>query len=70
MIMSLQFPILGFVLYLFLGQDLRKNKKFFYYKKEEEDNLLSITKDQKNILKNDYIVKNNELLSEYHDLLG
>lgn len=61
-------PILGFVLYLFVGQDLRK-QKFFYYKKEEEDNLLSITKDQKNILKNDYIVKNNELLSEYHDFI-
>lgn len=61
-------PIVGFILYLFIGQDLRK-QKFFYYKKEEEENLISIIKAQKNLLLNDYIVKSNNFLSQYHEFI-
>ena len=54
-------PILGFILYLFIGQDLRK-QKFFYFKKEEEEDFLSSVQAQHNILTNEYLVQNNEFL--------
>lgn len=61
-------PIFGFILYLFLGQDLRK-QKFFHYKKEEEDIVLSTIQAQHTILNNDYLVKNNQFLSQYRDFI-
>lgn len=61
-------PILGFILYLFIGQDLRK-QKFFYFKKEEEEDFLSSVQAQHNILTNEYLVQNNEFLSEYRDFI-
>ncbi|NEU03999.1 MULTISPECIES: cardiolipin synthase [Clostridium] len=61
-------PILGFILYLFLGQDLRK-QKFFHYKKEEEEVLIPTIQAQHTMLKNDYLVKNNHFLNEYRDFI-
>ena len=61
-------PVLGFIFYLFFGQDLRK-KKFFYLKKEEEENILPIVSEQKHILNNESIIKQNELLHHYHDIM-
>lgn len=62
-------PVLGFICYLFFGQDLRR-KKFFYLKKEEEENLLSVVSEQKNILHNENIINHNELLQDFHDIIS
>ncbi|MEG0774154.1 cardiolipin synthase [Clostridium sp.] len=62
-------PVLGFIFYLFFGQDLRR-KKFFYLKKEEEERLLSIVSEQKNILNNENLINQNEFLHEYHDIIS
>lgn len=61
-------PVLGFIFYLFFGQDLRK-KKFFYLKKEEEENLFPIVSEQKTILTNESIINQNETLHDYHDII-
>lgn len=61
-------PVIGFIFYLFFGQDLRK-KKFFYLKKEEEENLFPIVSEQKTILTNESIVNQNETLHDYHDII-
>ncbi|EQB89341.1 cardiolipin synthase [Clostridium punense] len=61
-------PVLGFIFYLFFGQDLRR-KKFFYLKKEEEENLLAVVSEQKHILNNENIINQNDLLHHYHDVI-
>lgn len=61
-------PVLGFIFYLFFGQDLRR-KKFFYLKKEEEENLLAVVSEQKHILNNENLINQNDLLHDYHDVI-
>jgi len=62
-------PLLGFILYLFFGQDLRR-KKFFILKKEEELVLMKISDDQKKLVNDKYVVNKNPLLYEYHDIIN
>lgn len=60
-------PILGFVLYLFLGQDLRR-KKFFVLKKEEESILLRFSDEQKKLLNDPLVMLHHPILNEFHDV--
>lgn len=60
-------PILGFVLYLLLGQDMRKRKMFRL--KEMEDSLNSqIQKQEETIFRNEFNLSDG-LLEDYHDLV-
>ncbi|APC38689.1 cardiolipin synthase [Clostridium estertheticum] len=61
-------PSIGFILYLFLGQNLKK-KKLFSLKKEEKENLTSIIDKQKEFLSNDALIKTNPFLSKYSDVM-
>ncbi|MBU3156392.1 cardiolipin synthase [Clostridium estertheticum] len=61
-------PSIGFILYLFLGQNLKK-KKLFSLKKEEKENLASIINKQKEFLSNDTLIKTNPFLSKYSDVM-
>jgi cardiolipin synthase len=61
-------PSVGFILYLFLGQNL-KRKKLFLLKKEEKENLASIIDKQKEFLNNEDLIKTNPFLSKYSDMM-
>lgn len=61
-------PTIGFILYLFLGQNL-KRKKLFSLKKEEKENLNSIIDKQKEFLNNEDLIKTNPFLSKYSDIM-
>lgn len=61
-------PSIGFIIYLFLGQNLKK-KKLFALKKEEKENLTSIIDKQKEFLSNEELIKTNPLLSKYSDMM-
>ncbi len=61
-------PVLGLLLYLFLGQDLRK-KKLFYLKKEEEESFLPRVAQQERYLLNDKMLFLNPRGSEYRDII-
>lgn len=58
-------PILGFILYFFFGQDLRKRKTF--NKKEEEDSFVSLLHLQQAELDSNY---SNPLIPAYKDLIN
>ena len=60
-------PVLGFFLYLLLGQDMRKSKMF--KNKELEDALQSAVVKQEQRAKSKQIFQNDEALSRYHDLV-
>lgn len=60
-------PVLGFFLYLLIGQDMRKSKMF--KNKELEDALQSAVVKQEQKAKSKKIFRNNENLSRYHDLV-
>lgn len=62
-------PILGFVLYLFFGQDLR-HKKFFVLKKEEESILIRFSDEQKKLINDDTVMIQNPILNEFHDVIN
>lgn len=62
-------PFIGFILYLFFGQDLRR-KKFFVLKKEEENSILKVSEEQKKLLSNTSMIKQNSSLSEYADVIN
>jgi cardiolipin synthase len=62
-------PFIGFIMYLFFGQNLRR-KKFFVLKKEEESILMQFSDEQKRLLNDQTIVNNNSLLKEYHDVIN
>lgn len=62
-------PFIGFIMYLFFGQNLRR-KKFFVLKKEEESVLMQFSDEQKRLLSDQTIVNNNSLLKEYHDIIN
>ncbi|MCB2293089.1 cardiolipin synthase [Clostridium algoriphilum] len=61
-------PSIGFILYLFLGQNL-KRKRMFSLKKEERENLTSIINKQKEFLNDDDLIKTNPFLSKYSDMM-
>ena len=60
-------PVLGFLLYLFVGRDMRKYKMF--KNKELEDAVQSAVVKQEQRAKSKKIFQNNEKLSRYHDLV-
>ena len=61
-------PIIGFILYLFLGQDMRKKKKFKI--KEEEDNYFDvIVADQEKNLSTREFLKNNPDYRKYDEII-
>lgn len=61
-------PLLGFILYIFLGQDLRK-KKMFFLKKEEEYKILPLLQQQDEQIHNHQLVLNNPQMAQYCDLI-
>ncbi|QEH70871.1 cardiolipin synthase [Cellulosilyticum sp. WCF-2] len=60
-------PIVGFILYLFIGQDLRKRKTFS--KKEEEDNFLALIHRQQAVFDFNLGAYSNPLITSYKDLI-
>lgn len=60
-------PIIGFILYIFLGQDLRKRKTFS--KKEKEDSFLALLHKQQIALNGQLDTYSNPLLLPYKDLI-
>ena len=60
-------PIIGFILYIFLGQDLRKRKTFS--KKEEEDSFLALLHKQQATLSKHLNTYSNPLILPYNDLI-
>lgn len=61
-------PLLGFILYIFLGQDLRK-KKMFYLKKEEELQIFPLIKQQDEQIHAHQLQLKNQQMSQYCDLV-
>ena len=66
-ILMLSIPIVGFIFYLFLGQDLRKRKTFI--KKEEEDNFSALIHRQQAALTFHLDAYSNPLVLPYKDLI-
>ncbi len=62
-------PILGFILYLFFGQNMRR-KKFFYLKKEEESSILNVVNEQKRLINKENIINQYDLIQQYHDVIN
>ncbi len=61
-------PVVGFILYLFIGQDMRKKKKFKI--KEEEDNYFDvIVADQEKTLSTKEFLKNNLGYRKYDEII-
>lgn len=61
-------PLLGFILYIFLGQDLRK-KKIFFLKKEEEHRFLPLLQLQDELIHANKLVVKNHQINQYRDLI-
>ncbi|MCB2291250.1 cardiolipin synthase [Clostridium sp. CS001] len=61
-------PSVGFILYLFLGQNL-KRKRIFSLKKEEREKLASIIDNQTEFLNNKSLIKPNAFMSKYSDMM-
>ncbi|MEA1961722.1 MAG: cardiolipin synthase [Bacillota bacterium] len=68
LLMLLFMPVIGFVLYVFLGQDLRK-KQLFYLKKDEECELYPILHQQHDCLHMHNLPFVNPRLHDYEDIL-
>lgn len=67
-IMIMQFiPLLGFVLYLFVGQDMRKRKLFT--KKEEQDQFYQLLNGQKERLEQHKNEFHHSFIRDYHDII-
>ncbi|MGI6686538.1 MAG: cardiolipin synthase [Bacillota bacterium] len=62
------FPIIGFILYLFLGQDLRK-RKLFILKSQEEDKLIRTIRYQKTLLYGNQYKFKDPRVQEYTDMI-
>lgn len=62
-------PFLGFILYLFFGQDLRR-KKFFVLKKEEEAKILHMSEQQKKLLTSSSVISEHSSIGEYADVIS
>ncbi len=61
-------PLLGFILYVFLGQDLRK-KKIFFLKKEEEFKFFPLLHLQNELIHSNQLVLKNQEINRYYDLI-
>lgn len=61
-------PVVGFVLYIFLGQDLRK-QKMFYLKESEELEYYPLIENQKNFLQAAYPPFDDTDLDYYYDMI-
>lgn len=61
-------PLFGFILYLFLGQDLRK-RKLFFFKADEEERLLGKIKQQKILLKEKEFVFQKPETAKYKEMI-
>lgn len=61
-------PILGFLLYLFLGQDLRK-RKLFNLKKEEEYELARMVEQQKTLLRDHRYMFHDPRIQRYAEMI-
>lgn len=61
-------PLLGFILYLLLGQDLRK-KKLFYLKKEEEKHIDHLISQQDRELHSNQLVFKDPHIGSYRDII-
>jgi len=61
-------PSIGFIVYLFFGQNLKRTK-MFKLKREEKENLSSIVSKQKEFLDNENLTKTNPFLSKYSDMM-
>ncbi|MGH4052485.1 MAG: cardiolipin synthase [Clostridium sp.] len=61
-------PSVGFIVYLFFGQNLKRTK-MFKLKKEEKENLSSIVSKQTEFLDNESLTKTNPFLSKYSDIM-
>ena len=60
-------PVLGFILYLFVGQDMRKRKLFT--KKEEQDQFYQLLNGQKERLEHHKNEFNDSFVRDYHDII-
>lgn len=60
-------PVLGFILYLFIGQDIRKRKLFT--EKEEQDQFYQLLNGQKERLNQHKSEFNSSLIRDYHDII-
>ncbi len=61
-------PVLGFLLYLLIGQDMRKSRMF--KNKELDDAIASaVLKQEKRVRKRDIFASGDEKMSRYHDLV-
>lgn len=63
------FPIIGFILYLFLGQDLRK-RKIFTLKGKEEDKVARTTSYQKTLLTGNQYKFKDPRIRQYTDMIS
>lgn len=61
-------PVVGFVLYLFVGQDLRK-KRLFYLKEEEEHRIYELLKAQDESIHNKQLQFRDSQIADYSDLI-
>ncbi len=61
-------PVLGFIFYIFLGQDLRK-KKMFFLKKEEEQKIQPVLTTQNELIHNNRLLLNQQEANEYQDII-
>ena len=67
-ILMIFIPFAGFILYLFIGQDLRKRKTFS--KKEEQDRFLAVAHMQQASLMYNITAYNNPLIKTYENLIS
>ncbi|HWP98406.1 MAG TPA: cardiolipin synthase [Syntrophomonadaceae bacterium] len=68
-VLALMFiPVAGFIMYLFIGQDLRK-KRLFYLKEEEERNLYQLLQLQDENLHNHMLTFTNPRTAQYSDVI-
>jgi len=68
LLVMLFLPGFGFILYLFLGQDLRK-VRLFYIKEGEERDIYPFVQQQDENFHNNQLVFNNTRIQEYKDLI-
>ena len=68
LLVMLFLPGFGFVLYLFLGQDLRK-KRLFYIKEGEEREIYPLVQQQEEHFHNNQLIFNDIRIQEYRELI-
>ena len=68
LLVMLFLPGFGFILYLFLGQDLRK-ERLFYIKEGEERELYPLVKQQDESFHNNQLISRNSWINDYKELV-